>query len=93
MRTANCVLKELVILQGSWDFTERARQSIQEEDGLLAAKAAKSNFTQRGKAQSSLERPAPGASGEVTLLLPCCHRCLVVWQKRLMCFDNWSSKG
>ena len=59
-----------MFLQGSWDFTERARQSIQEEDGLLAAKVAKTNFTQRGKAQSSLERPAPGASGEVILLLP-----------------------
>ena len=63
----------LIFLQGSWDFTERARQSIQEEDGLLAAKAAKTNFAQRGKAQSSLERPAPGLSGEVILLIPFFH--------------------
>ena len=28
-------------LQGTWDFTERARQSIQQEETLIASKAAK----------------------------------------------------
>jgi hypothetical protein len=55
-------------MQGAWDFTERVRRSIQEEEGLIAARLAKTNITRRTKAQSSLEKPLShtAIAGEVT---------------------------
>ena len=58
--------------QGNWEFAERARQSIQEEEGASAAKTARGAVGRRYRTQSSLDKPlSHSALTEVTLAALC----------------------
>lgn len=43
--------------QGNWEFAERARQSIQLEEGSTAARAAPVGMSKQTKTQGSLNKP------------------------------------
>ena len=54
-KLASMLLKHAALLrQGNWDFAERARQSIQQEEG---ASVARSDRARRQRTQGSLDKP------------------------------------
>lgn len=46
----------IAMWQGNWEFAERARQSIQEEEGASTSRA-RAGAARRYKTQSSLDKP------------------------------------
>ncbi len=44
-------------LQGNWEFAERARQSIQDEEGTTTSRSSRTSLGRRYRTQSSLDKP------------------------------------